>query len=322
VPLPTILKDLRLPLIGAPLFIVSNPALVIAQCRAGIVGAFPALNAREPGELEQWLQNIQTALAAPQDAAVKHAVAPYAVNQIVHPSNARLQEDVELCVKYKAPIMITSLQSPGPVVKAAHSYGGIVFHDVISIRHAEKALADGVDGLILVTSGAGGHAGTLNPFAFVEEIRRFYNGPIILSGAMSRGHHILAAQAMGADLAYMGTRFVATQEARAIPEYKEMLVASGAEDIVYTNVFTGVHGNYLKGSIVRAGLDPAALGQADKTKMDFASMQKDAGAKAWKDIWGAGQSVSGIEQVLPALQVVDQLEKEYQQVRQHFSSFN
>jgi nitronate monooxygenase len=218
--------------------------------------------------------------------------------------------------------MITSLQSPGPVVKAAHSYGGIVFHDVISIRHAEKALADGVDGLILVTSGAGGHAGTLNPLAFVEEIRRFYNGPVILSGSMSRGHHILAAQAMGADLAYMGTRFVATQEARAIPEYKEMLVSSRAEDIVYTNVFTGVHGNYLKGSIVRAGLDPAALGQADKTKMDFASMQKDGGAKAWKDIWGAGQSVAGINEVLPAAQVVDQLEREYQKVQQQFSSSN
>jgi nitronate monooxygenase len=193
VPLPSILQDLRLPLIGAPLFIVSNPHLVIAQCRAGIVGAFPALNARAPGELEQWLQQIQTALAEPQPASSAHKTAPYAVNQIVHPSNARLQEDVELCVKYKAPIMITSLQSPGPVVKAAHSYGGIVFHDVISIRHAEKALADGVDGLILVTSGAGGHAGTLNPFAFVEEIRRFYNGPVILSGSMSRGHHTVHA---------------------------------------------------------------------------------------------------------------------------------
>ncbi len=312
---PALLKDLRLPLIGAPLFIVSNPLLVIAQCRAGIVGSFPALNARAPGELEQWLTQIETALGDPAAAVPGIKVAPYAVNQIVHASNPRLAEDVELCVKHKVPIMITSLQAPGPVVKAAHSYGGLVFHDVISIRHAQKALEAGVDGLILVTAGAGGHAGSLNPFAFVEEIRRFYDGPIILSGAMSRGHHILAAQAMGADLAYMGTRFVASAEARAIDEYKEMLVSSTAEDILGTNVFTGVYGNYLKGSIVRAGLDPAQLGQSDKSKMDLSAMQS-AGSKAWKDIWGAGQSVAGIQSVSSTQAIVDQLAIEYESARQ------
>ena len=312
---PTLLKDLRLPLIGAPLFIVSNPALVIAQCRAGIVGSFPALNARAPGELAQWLTQIETALKTPVNAESGTKVAPYAVNQIVHASNPRLAEDVELCVKHRVPIMITSLQAPDPVVKAAHSYGGLVFHDVISIRHAQKALEAGVDGLILVTAGAGGHAGSLNPFAFVEEIRRFYDGPIILSGAMSRGHHILAAQAMGADLAYMGTRFVASSEARAIDEYKEMLVASTAEDILGTNVFTGVYGNYLKGSIVRAGLDPAQLGQSDKSKMDLSAMQS-ASSKAWKDIWGAGQSVAGIQSVSSTQAIVDQLATEYEAARQ------
>lgn len=313
---PALLQHLRLPLIGAPLFIVSNPALVIAQCRAGIVGSFPALNARAPGELEQWLTQIEAALQEPV-SGVTHRVAPYAVNQIVHASNPRLAEDVELCVKYKVPIMITSLQAPDPVVKAAHSYGGLVFHDVISIRHAQKALEAGVDGLILVTAGAGGHAGTLNPFAFVEEIRRFYDGPVILSGAMSRGHHILAAQAMGADFAYMGTRFVASAEARAIDDYKQMLVTSTAEDILGTNVFTGVYGNYLKGSIVRAGLDPAQLGQSDKSKMDLSAMQS-AGSKAWKDIWGAGQSVAGIQSVMSTQAIVDQLAVEYDAARRSF----
>ncbi len=312
---PALLKDLRLPLIGAPLFIVSNPLLVIAQCRAGIVGSFPALNARAPGELEQWLTQIEAALGDPAAAVPGIKVAPYAVNQIVHASNPRLAEDVELCVKHKVPIMITSLQAPDPVVKAAHRYGGLVFHDVISIRHAQKALEAGVDGLILVTAGAGGHAGSLNPFAFVEEIRRFYDGPIILSGAMSRGHHILAAQAMGADLAYMGTRFVASEEARAIDDYKQMLVSSTAEDILGTNVFTGVYGNYLKGSIVRAGLDLAQLGQSDKSKMDLSAMQS-AGSKAWKDIWGAGQSVAGIQSVSSTQAIVDQLAIEYESARQ------
>ncbi len=315
-PLPATLANLRLPLIGAPLFIVSNPALVIAQCRAGIVGAFPALNARKPGELGQWLDQIEQALAQPLPAGTSYRVAPYAVNQIVHPSNPRLAEDIELCVKHKVPIMITSLQSPKPVVDAAKTYGGLVFHDVISIRHAEKAIEAGVDGLILVTSGAGGHAGSLNPFAFVEEIRKFYSGTVILSGAMSRGQHIFAAQAMGADLAYMGTRFVASLEANAVPDYKQMIVDSTAQDITGTSAFTGVFGNYLTGSIARAGIDVKALTEADKTKMDFAKLQESAGSKAWKDIWGAGQSVAGVDSVLAAAEIVDQLENEYQQVFQ------
>ena len=305
--LPPLLQHLRLPLIGAPLFIVSNPALVIAQCKAGIVGSFPALNARTPEELEDWLTQITQALAQDPKAA------PCAVNQIVHPSNPRLESDIAACVRHKVPIMITSLHAPTPVVQAAHSYGGLVFHDIISLRHAQKAAQAGVDGLILVAAGAGGHAGALSPFALVEEVRRFYHGVIILSGAMSRGQHILAARAMGADLAYMGTRFIASEEARAVPEYKEMVVASGAEDIVYTNSFTGVLGNYLKGSIVRAGLDPADLAASDKTKMDMAQLRDAAGAKAWKDIWGAGQSVSGIDAVLPAAAIVDQLAREYDQ---------
>lgn len=314
--IPALLQNLRLPLIGAPLFIVSNPALVIAQCRSGIVGAFPALNARKPGELAQWLEHIEAALAQPLSAGTGYSVAPYAVNQIVHPSNPRLAEDIDLCVKHKTPIMITSLQSPKPVVDAAKTYGGLVFHDVISIRHAEKAIEAGVDGLILVTSGAGGHSGSLNPFAFIEEIRKFYSGTIILSGAMSRGHHIVAAQAMGADLAYMGTRFVASAEANAVPDYKQMIVESTAQDITGTSAFTGVFGNYLTGSITRAGIDLKALAEADKTKMDFAKLQESAGSKAWKDIWGAGQSVSGVQAVLPAAQILDQLEREYQKVRE------
>jgi nitronate monooxygenase len=306
-PLPHLLQSLRLPLIGAPLFIVSNPALVIAQCKAGIVGSFPALNARTSEELDDWLTQISQTLAADPQAA------PFAVNQIVHPSNPRLESDIAACVRHKVPIMITSLHAPTPVVKAAQSYGGLVFHDIISLRHARKAAEVGVDGLILVAAGAGGHAGALSPFALVEEVRRFYQGVVILSGAMSRGQHILAAQAMGADLAYMGTRFVASEEARAAAEYKQMVVDAHAEDIVYTNSFTGVLGNYLKGSIVRAGLDPAALTSSDKTKMDMGQLRDAAGAKAWKDIWGAGQSVAGIDAVLPAAAIVAQLEREYDQ---------
>jgi nitronate monooxygenase len=305
------LAHLRLPLIAAPMFIVSNPALVIAQCRAGIVGSFPALNAREEGELDQWLADIAAAVSAPMPDACGYAAAPFAVNQIVHPSNPRLAQDIEACVRHRVPIMITSLQAPHAVVEAAKTYGGLVFHDVISIRHARKAIEAGVDGLILVTAGAGGHAGTLNPLAFVEEVRAFYDGTIIVSGGMSRGHHLLATQAMGADLAYMGTRFIASDEARASPEYKQMVVDASVHDIVYTSTFTGVHGNYLKGSIVRAGLDPDALEAADKSKMDFGSLQKLAGQKAWKDIWGAGQSVSGVRGIQSAAGIVDELAAEY-----------
>jgi nitronate monooxygenase len=311
--LPSLLHHLRLPLIGAPLFIVSNPALVIAQCKAGIVGSFPALNARTSEELDQWLSQITAALAEDPKAA------PFAVNQIVHPSNPRLESDIAACVRFKVPIMITSLHAPTPVVAAAHGYGGLVFHDIISMRHAQKAAEVGVDGLILVAAGAGGHAGALSPFALVEEVRQFFTGVVILSGAMSRGHHILAAQAMGADLAYMGTRFVASAEARASAEYKQMVVESHAEDIVYTNSFTGVLGNYLKGSIVRAGLDPAALASSDKSKMDMGQLRDAAGAKAWKDIWGAGQSVAGIDAVLPAASIVEQLAQEYHSAREALS---
>ncbi len=313
--LPPLLRDsLALPVIGSPLFIVSNPELVIEQCKAGIVGSFPALNARPEPVLDQWLTRIETELAAYRAAHPEAKIAPYAVNQIVHASNTRLQHDVEVCVAHKVPIMITSLRAPDLVVAAAHSYGGLVFHDVTNITHAKRAIAAGVDGLILVCTGAGGHAGTLSPFALVREVREFYDGTIILSGAIASGDAVLAAQALGADLAYMGTRFIATTEANATPAYKQALVESVAEDIVYTNLFTGVHGNYLKSSIVAAGLDPAKLPEADKSKMNFASGGNSA-AKAWKDIWGAGQGTGQIKAVQPTREVVAQLAAEYAAAR-------
>ncbi|HEX5513653.1 MAG TPA: nitronate monooxygenase family protein [Gammaproteobacteria bacterium] len=309
--LPKILQDnLRLPVIGSPLFIVSNPDLVIAQCKAGIVGSFPALNARPAEELEVWLQRITTELADYKAANPDRKVAPFAVNQIVHHSNDRLEHDLEMCVKYQVPITITSLRAPNEAVAAIHSYGGLVFHDVINVRHAEKALEAGVDGLILVCAGAGGHAGTYSPFALVSEIRRFYDGPLILSGAITKGEHILAAQSMGADLAYMGTRFIATTEANAPEVYKETIVEASAKDIVYTNLFSGVHGNYLRQSIVAAGLDPDNLPEADKSKMSFGSGGSSR-AKTWRDIWGAGQGVGNIHDVLPTAEVVDRLALEY-----------
>ncbi|MGE5665463.1 MAG: NAD(P)H-dependent flavin oxidoreductase [Betaproteobacteria bacterium] len=313
--LPALLRDtLALPVIGAPLFIVSNPELVIEQCKAGIVGSFPALNARPESALGEWLTRIETELAAYKAAHPGAKVAPYAVNQIVHASNARLQHDVEVCVKHRVPIMITSLRAPDQVVEAAHSYGGLVFHDVTNIAHAKRALAAGVDGLILVCAGAGGHAGRLSPFALVREVREFYDGTIILSGAIASGDAVLATQALGADLAYMGTRFIATAEANASGAYKQALVDSSAEDIVYTNLFTGVHGNYLKASIVAAGLDPEALPEADKSKMNFGSGGNSA-AKAWKDIWGAGQGTGQIKAVTPVREVVAQLAAEYAAAR-------
>ena len=309
--LPESLKDsLRLPLVGAPMFIVSNPELVIAQCQAGIVGSFPALNARPQAALEEWIVQIKTALA---DYAAQHPdekVAPFAVNQIVHASNTRLQQDLETCVKHEVPIIITSLRPPAEVVAAVHSYGGLVFHDVISMRHARKAIEQGVDGLIAVTAGAGGHAGPLSPFALVKEIRKEFDGVIILSGSMSAGNDILAAQAIGADLAYFGTRFIATAEANAIGEYKDMVVKSSAADIVYTPYFTGVPGSYLRGSIERAGLDPDHLDETDAKHMDFGK-REESDAKAWKDIWGAGQGVGNIDAVLPARDLVLRLEQEY-----------
>jgi nitronate monooxygenase len=276
------------------MFIVSTPRLVTAQCKAGIVGAFPALNARPASLLDDWLSEITEELAAFRTANPHAPVAPFAVNQIVHGSNDRLEQDMALCVKHKVPIIITSLRPPAEVVAAVHGYGGVVFHDVISLRHAEKAAAQGVDGIIAVCAGAGGHAGTLSPFALVKQIREVYAGAIILSGAMSTGADVLAARAMGADLAYLGTRFIATPEANAPQAYKQMLIDSAAEDIVYTSLFTGIHGNYLRGSLARAGFDPDNLAESDKTRMNFGS---GAPAKAWKDIWGAGQSVSGIHEV-------------------------
>jgi nitronate monooxygenase len=310
--LPAILADrLALPLIGSPLFIISNPDLVIAQCKAGIVGSFPALNARPPELLEQWLIRITTELDAYNREHPDSPAAPFAVNQIVHGSNDRLQHDLALCVKYKVPIVITSLGARPEVNDAVHSYGGITLHDVINNRFAKKAIEKGADGLIAVAAGAGGHAGTLSPFALVHEIREWFDGPLALSGAMGTGHAILAAQAMGADLAYMGTAFIATQEANANEKYKQMIVDSSADDIVYSNLFTGVHGNYLKPSIAAAGLDPDNLPQSDPSKMNFGS----GSAKAWKDIWGAGQSVSAVHEVVPAADLVARLKREYQDAK-------
>lgn len=306
--LPALLTNtLTLPVIGAPLFIVSNPDLVIAQCLGGIVGSFPALNARPADELERWIIQIKTALAEVQVAEPSRVIAPFAVNQIVHASNDRLQHDLEVCARHQVPLIITSLRAPGEVVDAVHAYGGLVFHDVISVRHAEKALEAGVDGLILVCAGAGGHAGALSPFALVGEVRKFYSGTIILSGAIAQGSAILAAQAMGADLAYMGTRFIASREANAMPEYKEMLVKSAAADIVYTPYFTGVPGNYLKASITAQGLDPDALPHVDKTAMSFGSGR----TKAWRDIWGSGQGLGVIDDCPPVADIIARLIEEY-----------
>lgn len=309
--LPALLDGkLRLPLIGAPMFIVSGPDLVIEQCKAGIVGAFPALNARPESMLDEWLTRITTELAEYAKDNPEKVVAPFAVNQIVHQSNDRLKHDVEMCVKHKVPIVITSLRPPAEVVEAVHSYGGVVFHDVINIRHAQKAIEQRVDGIITVCSGAGGHAGTMSPFALVKEVREIFDGTIILSGAMSRGNDVLAALAIGADLAYVGTRFIATQEANATHKYKNMIVDSSAADIVYTSLFTGVSGSYLKGSIVNAGLDPDKLSEHDKNHMNFGNGGKDS-AKAWRDIWGAGQGVGTIHDVLSVSDLVDRMEVEY-----------
>ncbi len=309
-----LLSQMRLPVIGAPMFILSNPDLVIAQCRAGIVGSFPALNARPVAALDDWLTQIDEALAATREAEPERMIAPYAVNQIVHGSNDRLEHDVQVCVDHQVPIMITSLRPPGDVVTAAHSYGGLVFHDVISVRHAEKAIEAGVDGLIVVCAGAGGHAGTLSPFALVSEIRQFWDGPLILSGSITKGEHILAARALGADFVYMGTRFIASAEAGAADDYKTMVTDSSASDIVYSNLFTGVHGNYLRGSIENAGLDPDDLPEADKSAMSFGSGGSSK-TKAWKDIWGAGQGVGNIQRSEPVADIVAGLAREYDEVR-------
>ncbi|NLP61248.1 NAD(P)H-dependent flavin oxidoreductase [Paraburkholderia sacchari] len=310
--LPAVLQNLSLPVVGAPMFIVSYPELVIAQCKAGIVGSFPALNARPAELLDEWLTQIQAQLAAHKAANPDAVIGPIAVNQIVHQSNTRLEHDVRVCVEHQVPIFITSLRAPPrELLDAVHSYGGVVLHDVINLRHAGKALEAGVDGLILVAAGAGGHAGTTSPFALVGEVRRMFDGPIVLSGAIANGGSILAAQAMGADLAYMGTRFIATREAHAVDGYKHAILGAKAADIVYTNLFTGVHGNYIRESIINAGLDPDALPESDKSKMNFGGDK----AKAWKDIWGAGQGVGLMDDVPSVAELVARLKREYDETR-------
>lgn len=313
--LPKILQNLALPVVASPMFIVSYPELVLAQCKAGIVGSFPALNAREPQILEDWLSRITEELAAYQAANPDAIVGPLAVNQIVHQSNQRLEHDVRVCVEHRVPIFITSLRAPPKeVLDAVHSYGGIVLHDVINLRHANKALEAGVDGLILVAAGAGGHAGMLSPFALVGEVRKIFDGPIVLSGAIANGGSILAAQAMGADLAYIGTRFIASSEANASDTYKQAIVEASANDIIYTNLFTGVSGNYIRQSILNAGLDPDDLPTADKSAMNFSK------AKAWKDIWGAGQGVGLMDDVRPAAEIIARLKQEYDDTRKRLAS--
>ncbi|MDJ0749621.1 MAG: nitronate monooxygenase family protein [Woeseiaceae bacterium] len=306
----SLIGKLRLPLIGAPMFIVSNPKLVAAQCKAGIVGSFPALNARPQEQLVDWIREIKDEIASHAEANPEDPVAPFAVNQIAHPSNKRLLADMEVCVAEEVPIIITSLNPPRDIVKAVHDYGGLVFHDIISIRHARKAMEQGVDGIIAVCAGAGGHAGPLSPFALIGEIRREFDGCLILSGCISRGDDVLAATAMGADLAYSGTRFIASEEARALPDYKQMVVDSKAADIVYSSLFTGIRGNYLAGSIRKSGLDPDDLADGSKEDMDF-SKGSDIEAKVWKDIWGAGQGVGNVDDVLPARDIVLRMEHEY-----------
>ena len=316
--LPKILEgNLSIPVIGSPLFLVSGPELVIAQCKAGIVGSFPALNARPQHVLAEWIVRIKSELAEYQAANPDAKVAPFAVNQICHGSNDRLMDDMQTCVEHEVPIIITSLRPPAELVEAAHSYGGLVFHDVISVRHAKKAAEQGVDGLILVCAGAGGHAGALSPFALVREVKEWFDGTIILSGSIGDGYSVASSLALGADLAYMGTRFIATEEANADIGYKKMLEESAASDIVYSSLFTGVHGNYLKPSIDKAGLDSNNLPEADKSSMNFGS-GGNTDAKAWKDIWGSGQGIGGIVDSPPVQELVDRIQSEYKEATQEF----
>lgn len=322
-PIPQTLKDrLTLPVISAPMFIISGPELVIAQCKAGIVGSFPALNARPQSLLGEWLSTIETELNSYQVEHPETKVAPYAVNLIVHKSNDRLEEDVNTCIAHKVPIIITSLRALDPsLVERIHAYGGIIFHDVINVRHAQKAIEAGVDGLVLVCAGAGGHAGTLSPFALVSEIKQFFNGAIALSGSIANGASILSAQALGADFAYIGTRFIASKEANAEQDYKNMLVAHSAKDIVYSSLFTGVHGNYLKPSITNAGLDPDNLDQGDKSTMKFGS-EGGSKSKAWKDIWGAGQGLGSIADIPDVSTIVARFKAEYDQALSRINRLN
>ena len=312
--LPEILtKKLRIPVVGAPLFIISHPALVLAQCKAGVVGSFPALNARPEAQLDEWLAEITEGLRDHDAKNPDRPAAPFAVNQIVHRSNKRLEHDLSMCVKYKVPIVISSLGAVPEVNAAIHSYGGIVLHDIINNRHANSAIRKGADGLIAVAAGAGGHAGPLSPFALIQEIREWFDGPLLLSGAIATGKAVLAAQAMGADLAYIGSPFIATKEARAVDAYKQMIVDSVSSDIVYSNYFTGIHGNYLKPSIVNSGMDADHLPEADPSKMDFEAAT--TGAKAWKDIWGCGQGIGAIKEVTGAAEYVERLEREYHEAK-------
>ena len=309
---PHLKGKLKIPVVGAPLFIVSGPELVISQCKAGVVGSFPALNARPQEVLDEWLIQIKEELDKHNQENPDSPAAPFAVNQICHASNDRLMQDMESCVKHEVPIIITSLRPPLEIVEAAHSYGGVVFHDVINVRHAKKAAEQGVDGLILVCAGAGGHAGTHSPFALVREVKEWFDGTILLSGSISDGHSIASSLALGADLAYIGTRFIATKEANADQRYKDMLIESSASDIVYSSLFTGVNGNYFKPSIEKAGLDPDNLPGADKSKMNFGS-GGNTKSKAWKDIWGSGQGIGSIKSDPTVQDLVNELIEQYEQ---------
>jgi nitronate monooxygenase len=311
--LPPVLRTLRLPVIGAPLFIISNPKLVIAQCTSGVVGAMPALNARPASQLDEWLAEITETLAAWDRDHPQQPAAPFAINQIVHKSNDRLEHDMQVCARYKVPVVITSLGARTDVNDAVHGWGGIVLHDIINNAFARKAVEKGADGLIAVAAGAGGHAGVKSPFALVHEIREWFDGPLALSGALATGGGILAAQAMGADLAYIGSAFIATEEARASDDYKHAIVEGTSDDIVYSSLFTGVHGNYLKRSIRAAGLDPDQLPESDPSKMDFGG--GEGSKKAWKDIWGSGQGIGAVKAVVPAAALIDRLAREYGQAR-------
>ncbi|WOH38194.1 nitronate monooxygenase family protein [Thalassotalea fonticola] len=317
--LPISLADnISLPVVAAPMFILSNPELVIAQCKMGIVGSFPSLNARPAESLEVWLQRITDELEQHNATDPERRAAPFAVNQIVHSSNERLEHDLALCVKYKVPIVITSLGCKESVIDAVHSYGGLVFHDVINNKFAKKAVSKGVDGLIAVAAGAGGHAGTTSPFALIQEIREWFEGPLLLSGSIATGDAVLAAQAMGADMAYMGSTFIATNEANASNEYKQAVIDHASSDIVYSNLFTGVHGNYLRPSIEAAGMDPDNLPESDPSKMNFGSAENND-AKAWRDIWGCGHGIGAVKELLPAKDVVSRLEHEYRTAQNRIS---
>ena len=317
-------QNTRLPVLAAPLFIISYPELVIAQCKAGVIGSFPALNARPAEELEKWIIQISSELDKYKQENPDEIVSPFAVNQICHSSNDRLEHDVEICVKHKVPMVITSLRAPKFVVDAIHSYGGVVMHDVINVRHAKKAVEEGADGLILVCADAGGYVVTLSPFALVNEVREFFDGPIALSGSISEGSSVLSAQALGADYAYIGTRFIATKEANASPGYKQMLVDSEAKDIMYSSTFTGVNGNYLTPSVENAGLDPKNLPHADKNDMNFGSsgLSGDNSKKAWKDIWGSGQGIGSIKEISSVKETVDKLYSEYKSSKERLDKIS